>query len=228
MAYEYAKVILYAYPYLPALAEAVGVGAENKAYLSFRGRESTLALAETIAEELAVKSRLLRLKKAADEAVAACSEEELFLLEYKYFRRRRLLAERFAGMADSCSERHYFRRQAALLKKIVSALALRGWTEQAYFAAFGAFSPFCRVLAALGEGQETAIVAHRNRRGIALCAQKSDRPRSADLLPRSTSTATATAAAHRIQMTTICTAPIEEEAGVSCVPSSPLPDTASR
>ena len=54
MAFEYAKVILYAYPHLAALAEATGQSAENCALLSFRSAESTLALAERIAETLAV------------------------------------------------------------------------------------------------------------------------------------------------------------------------------
>lgn len=166
MAFEYAKAVLYAYPHLAALAEAVGQSAENQAMLSFRSMESTLALAEKIADTLAVKSRLLRLKEAADRAVEACTEEEKFLLEYKYFRRRRELNGRFAGMEVSCSERHYFRRQAALLKKIVSELGKAGWTECAFMAAFHSFSPFMRVLRALGEGCEGKVVAHRGKREI--------------------------------------------------------------
>ena len=54
MAFEYAKAVLYAYPHLAALAEAVGQSAENQAMLSFRSMESTLALAEKIADTLAV------------------------------------------------------------------------------------------------------------------------------------------------------------------------------
>ena len=166
MAHEYAKVILYAYPHLSALAEAVGVGAENKALLSFRGTESTLALAERIAEELALKDRLLRLKEAADKALDCCTEEELLLLEYKYFRRRKVLRERFAAVCVSCSERNYFRRQSALLRKIAARLCMRGWTERAFLEAFGAFAPFMRAFRALSEGQEGKLVAHRGKRDI--------------------------------------------------------------
>ena len=54
VANEYAKVVLYAYPYLPALIDAVGVGAVNKAMLSFRAQEDALKTAEKIADELAV------------------------------------------------------------------------------------------------------------------------------------------------------------------------------
>ena len=166
MAFEYAKVILYAYPHMAALAEATGQSAENCALLSFRSAESTLALAERIAETLAVKSRLLALKEAADRAVDACTEEERFLLEYKYFRRRKELRGRFSGAEVSCSERNYFRRQAALLRKMVSELGRRGWTERAFLEAFGAFAPFMRAFRALSEGQEGKLVAHRGKRDI--------------------------------------------------------------
>ena len=158
MAFEYAKVILYAYPHLAALAEATGQSAENCALLSFRSAESTLALAERIAETLAVKSRLL--------ALNACTEEERFLLEYKYFRRRKELRGRFSGAEVSCSERNYFRRQAALPRKMVSELGRRGWTERAFLEAFGAFAPFMRAFRALSEGQEGKLVAHRGKRDI--------------------------------------------------------------
>ena len=218
VAYEYAKVILYAYPRLEEMAEAVGIGAENKAYLSFRSKESALALAEKIAEELAVKSRLLRLKEAADAVVAACTEEERFLLEHKYFRRKELLGGRFAGMRLGCSERNYFRLQAALLKKAAAHFAAHGWTEEGFLRAFGSFSPFRHALAALSEGREKGF-----RRGkSAVCAAKAQNSeerssRPAERLPRKTSTATATAAAQRMQMTAICTPPSPPP----CAPSSP-------
>ena len=75
MANEYAKVILYAYPYLSALSDAVGVGAVNKAMLSFRSQEDALQTAETIVEELAVKSRLMRLEDAVNAALSSLSDE---------------------------------------------------------------------------------------------------------------------------------------------------------
>ena len=230
MAHEYAKVILYAYPHLSALAEAVGVGAENKALLSFRGTENTLALAERIAEELALKDRLLRLKEAADKALDCCTEEELLLLEYKYFRRRKVLRERFAAVCVSCSERNYFRRQSALLRTIAARLCMRGWTEERFMQAFGAFPPFRRALAALAEGEEKRLVAHRCKREIAFRSdQKSEDSCAEDFLPRSTSTATATATAQKMQMTAICTAFTDDppsSSGAGCV--SPSPASAAR
>lgn len=228
MEYDYVKVILYAYPHLAALAEAVGIGAENKAYLSFRGGESALALAEKIAEELAVKSRLLALLEDAEVAVGACSREERFLLEYKYFRRKRVLREAYAGMTMACSERHYFRRQAALLRKMASQFCLRGWTEAAFLRAFGSFSPFLRALAALSAGREKALVPHRSKREIAFRIQKSEEC-EAGRLPRRTSTAITTVAAQMRQMTTMGTTLSEgDSSGAGAVVSPPSPASAAR
>ena len=85
MAYEYVKVILYAYPHLAALADAAGVAAENKALLSFRSRRGTLEEMERVTEELAVRSRLLRVRTAADAFVRSCSEEECFFARVPIF-----------------------------------------------------------------------------------------------------------------------------------------------
>lgn len=161
MANEYAKVILYAYPHLLPLADAVGVGAVNKAMLSFRAREDALVTAEAIAEELAFKSRLLRLAEDVEGVLASFGDEEMYLLEYKYFRRGKVLRERYAGYVMACSERTYFRRQAAVLHKFCCLLAVRGWTERAYAEAFGGFAPFARVLDAILSGRESAVTAKR-------------------------------------------------------------------
>ena len=227
MAYGYVKFILYAYPHLGGIAEAVGTGAENRALLSFRARESAYETAVKIVEELANKSRLLRLEAAVDGILQRCSREELFLLEYKYFRRRRRLREEFAGMVLACSERNYFRRQEALLRKVAAELARVGWTEEIFMQEFGAFETFRRPLAAFAAGQERRLIAHRTARGVVFCVQKSEELRPAERLPRRTSTATRTAAPQRMQMTTICTVPTPSAAGCGSSPSS-SPETASR
>ena len=69
MAFEYAKAVLYAYPHLAALAEAVGQSAENQAMLSFRSMESTLALAEKIAAEVEMQLRALPREQIARASI---------------------------------------------------------------------------------------------------------------------------------------------------------------
>ena len=71
--------------YAASLAEAVGQSAENQAMLSFRSMESTLALAEKIADTLAVKSRLLRLKEAADKGHDGAQATYGLALEFQNF-----------------------------------------------------------------------------------------------------------------------------------------------
>ena len=143
-----------------ALIDSYGaVCGEAAAWTDEKGKQFQGELAESMRACLA-------LKEAADRAVDACTEEERFLLEYKYFRRRKELRGRFSGAEVSCSERNYFRRQAALLRKMVSELGRRGWTERAFLEAFGAFAPFMRAFRALSEGQEGKLVAHRGKRDI--------------------------------------------------------------
>lgn len=225
MSYEYAKVILYAYPHLHALADAAGTAAENKALLSFRSRLSAFEETARVAQELAVRSRLLRLAETVDGFLSLCSREELFLLEYRYFRRRRALRA-FGDYTVPCSERTYFRRQGALLKKAACHLAARGWTEREYFAAFSDYSPFCRLLRAIRDGRESAVSARREKRGLAFSGRQNSCCSRGGFLPRSRMTATATAARQASRMTTICTALGEElSAGGS---SSAVPDVADR
>lgn len=162
--YEYVKLLLYVYPKLPEISEAVSVGAENGAILSFRAKGSALEAAEAVVSEMLLRNNLDRVRLALDEALALLSGEEKFLLEYKYFRRKRELGKH--GALASCSERNYFRLQNALLKKLAALLAARGWTEEGCSEAFDGFSPFVRLKRALCEGREREFAAKRKKRQI--------------------------------------------------------------
>ena len=164
---EYVRALLYAYPKMKMLADAVREGARVRAVLSFRFPCDTVSRMEGIAADMKYAERLLVWKGELDHILSGCDEDELFLLEYKYFRRRRVLASMNKDGVLSCSERSYFRHQAALLKKMAFLLSVRGWTEEAFLKAFCDFSPFLRALKWLAAGRERALVAHRRRRGIA-------------------------------------------------------------
>lgn len=216
---QYVKVILYAYPYLCGLADASRVAASNKAVLSFRSYASAFDAALEVAEEIVLAERLESLSARLGEILSSLSEEERFLLEYKYFRRRRELA-RF-GADLPYSERSYFRRQSALLQRVGSLLTAGGWTDKAFFEAFGEYAPFMRILQAIMAGEENRITAKRTVAGVRF--QKSERSESGGMgarrFARNTKIAMPAIAAHARQMTTICT-------GVSpCEPLSPSPDT---
>lgn len=160
---DYVKVLLYAYPSLPRIAEAVGTGAENKAFLSFRAYGSAFGIAERVVEEILVKNNLERVYCALREAVSRCTDQEKFLLEYKYFRRKRELKD---CDESALSERTYYRRQQRLLKKIAEQLAAQDWTEENCKELFDSFAPFRKLYAALCAGRERQLTLARKRREV--------------------------------------------------------------
>ena len=118
------KLYLYSYPELAALSEASEVAARNKALLSFRGN-CALKDAEGVLRDYAHAGALAALKRALDGALAALTGEERALIAYKYF-----FSEQ--ELALSCSERSYYRRQAASPRSCASS----GGTTNAFCANF--------------------------------------------------------------------------------------------
>lgn len=217
---DYAKVLLYAYPKLDMLREAVESGARIKALLSFRSRGGALAVTERIVCEIVTAKKLALLKGELDEVLSVCSERELFLLEYKYFRRKELLRGKFSGFRLECSERSYFRMQNALLSKLATRLVAVGWTEKRFFAEFGDFKPFMRVFRAIREGRERAVVFKRRKRQLMLRQNSGNScGDGADFLPRKTITAIAATATAATQTIAICT---PESPGCFALSPSPV------
>lgn len=163
--YDYVKVLLYAYPKLDMIAEAISSGAEIKAYLSFRTTD-TLACAELICQRIMQSRALRELSRKMGEIVAAMSEEEQYLLEYKYFRRREELEGRFGQTCFTGSEREYYRRQNAVWRKTASLLIARGVTEDAFFRDFWKIPSFRRVYRAVKEGRERLVTPKRRKQSL--------------------------------------------------------------
>ena len=159
------KAILYVYPTMKRLAEATRVGARNKALLSYRSRAGAMHDLEAVAQEMLLADRLEELQEEIDALLATLSEEELLLLEYRYFRRKNRLAQ-FKTCIE-CSERSYFRKQERLLKKIASRLLTRGINEQYFQSAFKGCSCLMKVYRAIANGKEQKIYTRRERRMIA-------------------------------------------------------------
>lgn len=224
----FVKVLLYAYPKLREVSEAVSAGVENKAVLSFRNSDSALTVAEKIVEEMILAKNLDCVADAVEKALGALSEEELYFLEYKYFRRKRVLGGRFASFTPACSERNYYRKQAGLVKRIFFLLAAQGWTQTRFFEAFGEFDFFMKIYRALEGGRECALTRKRGKRTISFQSSlPSSAPATGGFLPRSTKNATATAAAHTMQMTAIWI-PESPSAEEPAFPFSPAPAAKAR
>ena len=125
MAY-YQKVLLYAYPHLTGLANQIDELVLKRALSSFSNFTSCEKQTEMMIDMSWQKVNLLALKVRLDEIFSQLTENEMMLLEYKYFKRKS--KEYFADF-DSTS-RAYFRNQLKLIDKISSLLERAGMTEK--------------------------------------------------------------------------------------------------
>ena len=196
------KAILYVYPMMEKLAEATRVGARNKALLSYRSHRDAMQDLKAVAEEMLLGARLDLLKNSVDSLLLKMSREELFLLEYRYFRRKKTLAQLWGTI--NCSERGYFRKQERLLQKISAYFAARGMTEAKFYDAFQNGYCLMKVLRAIERGDEKKIYARRS--GRTLDFHSSSFSGGADFLPRATNTATVRTATAESVIKTIWTA----------------------
>ena len=161
---DYQKVLLYAYPKLGRVAEDIGQIVQAKARASVIGRESALSCAEKLIGYNFLRDQLLFLQGELESMFAKLTREEKFLLEYKYFRRKKELAA-YADLQLSCSERTYFRRQQRLARTVNAELIRRGLTEEWFFEAFSGVSFFMSALESVRRA-EGRMVDKRTRAGI--------------------------------------------------------------
>lgn len=199
---DFVKAILYVYPTMGALADAARTAAENKALLSYRSRFDAMHDLEEVAEEVFLGERLDSLKNLTDRVLSRLSKEECFLLEYRYFRRKKMLIK--FGQELCCSERNYFRKQERLLRKIAAQFSLNGVTEEYFLKAFEKSVCLMKVYRAIKSGGELKICARREKRTLHFQGSKfSD---GADFLPCATNTATTRTATAASVIKTIWTA----------------------
>ncbi len=140
---NYVKATLYAYPQMETIGRCYGDHIANRAICSHNGRVATEKLMVCIAEEIEEKRMIERLKGILDKLIAALSAEERLLLDIRYFGKmeqaKRIFASIKAGIAQGeyakiplWSERTYFRRQTALLKKIALRLKSQGIDKETF------------------------------------------------------------------------------------------------
>ncbi len=198
---DYVKTVLYVYPHLKSFQEAVRQSARNKAALSYKKRDAFAAACE-IAEELLFCETLEALEKDLLSALGALSDEERYLVGYRYFHAQ---GEEYPL---SYSERSYYRRQNALLQKIRMLLCARGWTGERFLIEFGRDRLFMRVFNAVREGREGEIVKKRRKKTLAVRQTKSSLSslRTGGVLrEKKTNADTASAAHTAMQTSAICT-----------------------
>ena len=164
---EYQELILFLYPRLGRAAEDIGEVVEAKALASVSGRECAERCAERLLAYLHMRDCFLAVKAAVEEVAAALTEEERYLLEYKYFRRKPNLEGEFAGTGLRCSLRTYYRKQERLARR-VNALFLRAGLTEAWFAANLAGLPFFASALRCLRARRGALVDKRAARALHL------------------------------------------------------------
>lgn len=107
---------------------------KNKAYMSFDDRKNAEKLAEYVAGEIIKKRLTEELEKRIGAILEKLNENELFLLETRYFRRKRKVKEFYErlGKEPLGSKRTYFRRQERLLKKLTGLFLTAGLNEKEF------------------------------------------------------------------------------------------------
>ena len=140
---NYVKATLYAYPQMESIGKSYGEYIANRAICSHNGRVATEKLMVYLVGEIEEKRKIERLKLILDKTLSGLSTEEKLLLDIRYFGKmeqsKRIFASIKAGLAEGeyakiplWSERTYFRRQTALLKKIALRLKTQGIDKEEF------------------------------------------------------------------------------------------------
>ena len=131
----YQKVMLLLYPKLERIAEDIRKIVNALACCCGAGEGAEKSV-ERVLDYIYVRGCFLAMKAEMDEVLAQLCREERYLLEYKYFRRRKVLEGEFAGLCCPFAERTYYRRQNALAHKLNGQFMRRGMDEAWFLRTF--------------------------------------------------------------------------------------------
>lgn len=162
---NYAKVMLYAYPFLNAVDKDYEEHIRNKAILSYGNKWTAEGLAEYIAGEIITKRNIAALKQDLEKVFGKLDEVEKQLLEIRYFGKRKKLRDFLKnGCGKSAwSERKYFRRQQRLGDKLAAMMSSVGLTKERYLQEFACVDIFQRIAKLIDEGRDEKISAAERR-----------------------------------------------------------------
>ena len=120
----YAKTLLYLYPHLSKIAQAMEESMCVQARLSYRTSVGVEKLAERLLDEGEKITLLLRCERNIGLILEKFTQEELFVLECGFFRRKRYL-QAHIGRVSIGSCRTFFRRQNRVTEKFLGELKMR-------------------------------------------------------------------------------------------------------
>lgn len=157
---NYAKTILFAYPFLKTVEKDYEEHIRNKALLSYNGRSTAWELAEYLSEELIRQQNLSWLKQTVKGILDKLTDEERALLSIRYFGH----TDKMRNFAlCKWNKRTYFRRQAKLSKKIGELLTVAGVTKAVYLRDFKNLDIFRKIDAFVEQGKDQKISACERR-----------------------------------------------------------------
>ena len=126
---ECTKIILSAYPKLEKVILSIEKCINERCYLSFHDNRDTLSIFSDIADLIERKNKLIGLKRKADKVISLLSEDEIDLLNCKFF-------NKMPKKPFSFTVRTYFRRQKKLLKKLDEYFSFIGLCDEKFFEDF--------------------------------------------------------------------------------------------
>ena len=173
---DYQKVLLFVYPRIGKIVRDIDGMVEAQA-CAVSGSESGERVAERIAGYICVKGSFLFLKERLEEMLSRLTKEERYMLEYKYFRRRKKLQGEFCGFTLSYNERTYFRRQARLADKLNASLLREGMNEMWFSDHFSQVGFMMTALENVKKGV-TELTDKRRKKALA-CENRRARKKSA-------------------------------------------------
>lgn len=124
----YAKVALYSYAHLDALAEQIDEIVEKKAFSSSMNFSPAIRQCEDIVGLTYQKRIVYALRLCIEDALKGFTEKEKLCLDYKYFRLRK--KEDYAGL--DFASRGYFRLQIRLAQKFADRLRKAGFSNERF------------------------------------------------------------------------------------------------
>ncbi len=122
----YAKCVLYAYPHIEAIMGQIDDLVERRALSSRCDYSPCVEIAQKIVDLTRQKDAFIALKIICERILNKFTEEQLDLLDYKYFKQK---PREYYAHFDNES-RGYFRKQIMVAKKFAESLERRGANDE--------------------------------------------------------------------------------------------------
>lgn len=151
--FGYEKTALYLYPRAEYLKEMYRGIAKAKIDTSYKNYD-TEKLTEEVVNCLLQERAIEKWRDRTEHILKDFSEEEMCLLEYKYFRRKKMLCGKYREYRFPFSYTSFFRRIRAVTKKFSFRLRGKGFSEKDFLEDFSGSDLIMRVYAKAESGKD--------------------------------------------------------------------------